>query len=40
LTPIEEGFDFPSPAEDLAAWAGGEIAWQAGDLAVIRAIYD
>ena len=27
-------------ATDLAAWCGGEIAWQADDLAVIRAVYE
>jgi trans-aconitate methyltransferase len=27
-------------ATDLAAWCGGEIAWQANDLAVIRAVYE
>lgn len=25
--------------EDLVAWSGGEIAWQQGDLAVVRAVY-
>ena len=30
----------PSPAADLAAWCGGEVTWEADDLAVIRAVYD
>ena len=37
LTPIEQGVDHPEPAADLAEWAGGEIVWEAGDLAVIAA---
>lgn len=40
VTPLEEGVDIPSPAEDMAAWCGGEIVWRADDLAVIRAVYD
>jgi tRNA (cmo5U34)-methyltransferase len=39
VTPIDEGYDFPEPAADLADWSGGEIAWQADDLAVVRAVY-
>jgi tRNA (cmo5U34)-methyltransferase len=39
VTPIDEAHDFPETAEDLAAWCGGEIAWQADDLAVVRAVY-
>src|SRR4051795_13118565 len=39
VTPIDEGYDFPETADDLAAWSGGEIAWQADDLAVVRATY-
>ena len=34
------GSTCPSTAEDLAEWCGGEIVWQADDLAVIRAVYD
>jgi tRNA (cmo5U34)-methyltransferase len=37
---LEEGVDFPAPASSLAQWSGGEIAWQSGDLAVVRAVYD
>jgi len=37
---LTEGFDFPSPAADQAEWCGGEVVWEADDLAVIRAIYD
>ena len=37
ITPIEPGFDFPEPAGDLAEWAGGEVVWEADDLAVIAA---
>jgi tRNA (cmo5U34)-methyltransferase len=40
VTPIEEGFDMPSPAADQAEWAGGDVVWEADDLAVIRAVYD
>src|SRR4029079_19382177 len=39
LAPIDEGYDFPETAADLAAWSGGEIAWEADDLAVVRAVY-
>lgn len=39
-TPIEEEFDFPEPVERLADWCGGELRWQADDLAVIAADYD
>jgi tRNA (cmo5U34)-methyltransferase len=39
VTPIDPDYDFPEPAADLAEWAGGEIAWQADDLAVVRAVY-
>jgi SAM-dependent methyltransferase len=39
VAPIDEDYDFPETAEDLAEWCGGEIAWQADDLAVVRAVY-
>ena len=39
VTPLEEGVDLPSCAEDMAEWCGGEILWRADDLAVIRAAY-
>ena len=39
VTPIEPGYDFPEAAEDLAEWCGGEVAWRADDLAVVRAAY-
>ena len=39
VTPIDPEFDFPERAPDLAEWAGGEVVWQAGDLAVVRAVY-
>lgn len=39
ITPIEEGYDFPERATDLAEWAGGEITWEQDDLAVVRATY-
>jgi tRNA (cmo5U34)-methyltransferase len=39
-TPLPEpGVDFLEEATDLAAWCGGEVAWQADDLAVIHATY-
>lgn len=39
MTPIDEGYDFPETAVDLADWCGGEVAWEADDLAVVRAVY-
>jgi len=39
VAPIDPAEDFLEPAEDLAAWCGGEIVWRADDLAVIRAVY-
>lgn len=38
-TPIDPSFDFPETASDLADWSGGEITWEADDLAVVRAVY-
>jgi len=40
VTPIDPERDFPDRAEDLAEWSGGEVIWTAGDLAIIRAVYD
>jgi trans-aconitate methyltransferase len=40
VTPLEEGVDLPSRAEDMVEWCSGELVWQADDLAVIRAVYD
>ncbi len=40
VAPIEPGFDFPDRATDLAEWAGGEVIWQAEDLAVLVARYE
>jgi tRNA (cmo5U34)-methyltransferase len=40
LTPLEEGVDRPSRAEDMAEWCAGEIVWTVDDLAVIAATYD
>jgi tRNA (cmo5U34)-methyltransferase len=39
VTPVDEGYDFPEAAADLAEWSGGEITWAADDLAVVRAVY-
>src|SRR6476659_9978503 len=39
IAPIEPDYDFPETAEDLAAWTGGTVTWQADDLAVVRATY-
>jgi tRNA (cmo5U34)-methyltransferase len=39
ITPIDPDYDFPETPDDLAAWAGGTVTWQADDLAVIRATY-
>jgi len=40
VTPLEKGVDLLSRADDLVEWCGGEIVWEADDLAVIRAVYD
>jgi tRNA (cmo5U34)-methyltransferase len=40
VTPLEEGVDMPSRAGDMVEWCGGEVAWEADDLAVIRSVYD
>ena len=40
VTPIDPEHDHPESAADLAAWTGGEIVWEADDLAVVRAVYD
>jgi tRNA (cmo5U34)-methyltransferase len=37
---LTEGYDFPSPAAAQAEWCGGDVVWEADDLAVIRAVYD
>lgn len=39
VAPLEPGVDMPAPAIDLAEWCGGEVAWEADDLAVVRADY-
>jgi tRNA (cmo5U34)-methyltransferase len=39
VTPVEDGYDFPETAADLADWSGGEVTWAADDLAVVRAVY-
>ena len=38
-TPIDPEYDFPETAADLADWCGGEVAWEADDLVVVRAVY-
>jgi tRNA (cmo5U34)-methyltransferase len=40
VTPLDPEYDLPSPAADQAEWCGGEVVWEADDLAVIRAVYD
>lgn len=40
VAPIEPGVDYPDPANEIAEWCGGEVAWEADDLAVIRAVYE
>ena len=40
VTPLHEDYDFPSTAAEQAEWCGGEVVWEADDLAVIRAVYD
>jgi hypothetical protein len=39
IAPIEADYDFPESAADLAEWCGGEVTWEADDLAVVRATY-
>jgi tRNA (cmo5U34)-methyltransferase len=39
VAPIDPNYDFPEAAPDLAEWCGGEITWEADDLAVVRALY-
>lgn len=39
VAPLEEGFDFPERAADLAKWSGGDVVWAADDLAVLSATY-
>ncbi|MFN2611819.1 MAG: trans-aconitate 2-methyltransferase [Solirubrobacterales bacterium] len=40
VSKLDPATEFPDTAEQLAEWAGGEVAWSADDLAVIRARYD
>ncbi len=40
VTPVDPAHDFPDSAADLAKWCDGEVAWEAEDLAVIRAVYE
>jgi tRNA (cmo5U34)-methyltransferase len=40
VTPIDPEHDHLETLEDLLAWSGGELRWQAGDLAVLTAVYD
>jgi hypothetical protein len=37
---LEPGVDLPSRASDQAEWSRGEIVWEEGDFAVIRAVYE
>jgi tRNA (cmo5U34)-methyltransferase len=39
IAPIDPSYDFPETAADLAEWCGGEVAWEADDLAVVTAVY-
>jgi tRNA (cmo5U34)-methyltransferase len=39
ITPVDDGYDYPEAASDLADWSGGEVTWAADDLAVVRATY-
>jgi tRNA (cmo5U34)-methyltransferase len=40
VTPIDPEHDHPESAANLAAWCGGEVVWEADDLAVVRAVYE
>jgi tRNA (cmo5U34)-methyltransferase len=37
---LEPGVDLPATAAEQAEWCGGEVVWEQGDFAVIRAVYD
>ena len=37
---LEPGVDLPATAADQAGWCDGEVVWEQGDFAVIRAVYD
>ena len=37
---LEPGVDLPATAADQAEWCDGEVVWEQGDFAVIRAVYD
>jgi tRNA (cmo5U34)-methyltransferase len=39
IAPVDPSYDFPETAADLAEWVGGEVAWEADDLAVVSAVY-
>ena len=39
IAPIDPDFDFLETAADLAEWCGGEVTWEADDLAVVSAVY-
>lgn len=39
IAPIDPSHDFVETAADLAEWCGGEVTWEADDLAVVRATY-
>lgn len=39
VAPLDEGFDMPAPAASIANWSGGEVVWEADDLAVVQAVY-
>ena len=40
VTPLDAAYDTPSTAAEQAQWCGGEVVWEADDLAIIRAVYD
>lgn len=39
VAPLDPDLDFPSEADRLADWCGGEVVWRADDLAVVQATY-
>jgi tRNA (cmo5U34)-methyltransferase len=39
VTPIDPAYDHPDSAAQLAEWCGGDVVWEADDLAVVRADY-
>lgn len=37
---LDPEVDFPSDADELAEWCGGDVIWRGDDLAIVRAVFD